>query len=50
MVGPQAALIVATLAVLASSCDGRLVVAGNVVMAVIPCVLLWITVNLKKTR
>lgn len=39
-------LMVATLA----SCDGRLIAAGNLVLAVVPCVLLWVTVNLKKSR
>ena len=39
-------VLVTTLA----GCDGRIIAAGNLTFAVIPCVLLWITVNLKRTR
>ncbi len=33
-----------------ASCDGRLIAAGNLGLAVVPCILLWVTVNLKKSR
>ena len=33
---------------LLASCDGRLIAAGNLALAVVPFVLLWVTVNLKK--
>lgn len=38
------------LALCASGCDGRVVFASNVFLAIIPCAMLWFTVNLEKTR
>lgn len=42
-------IILFTLAT-ATGCDARLLVAGNLTLAVVPCVLLWVTVNLRKVR
>lgn len=38
------------LVLFASGCDGKLIAAGNVALAAIPCAMLWVTVNLKKSR
>lgn len=38
----------AALALFGSGCDGRVVLVGNLTLAAIPCVLLWLTVNLEK--
>ncbi len=43
-----AAVAVATLALAATGCDGRMILAGNLAISAIPCVLLYLTVNLKK--
>ena len=42
--------VILTSLVLSSGCDGRVLFAGNIVLATIPCVLLWLTVNLQKTK
>ena len=41
-------LSVALSALVLAGCDGRVMFAGNLMLTVIPCVLLWVTVNLKK--
>lgn len=33
-----------------AACDGRLIAAGNLALAVVPLGLLWVTINLKKAR
>ncbi len=33
-----------------TGCDGRIVMAGNLFLATIPCLLLWLTVNLQRSR
>jgi hypothetical protein len=38
----------ATLALAATGCDGRAILAGNLALSAVPCVLLYLTVNLKK--
>lgn len=44
-------IALATMAVaLFTGCDGRVVVAGNLALATVPCVLLWMTVNLKNSN
>lgn len=43
-------VIFIAIAALLTGCDGELIAAGNVSLAVVPCVLLWVTVNLEKTR
>lgn len=43
-------ILVMLVMTLVTSCDGRLIAAGNLLLAVVPCVLLWVTVNLKKGR
>lgn len=45
----RAGLILATIP-LFSGCDGQLIAAGNVSLAFVPCVLLWVTINLEKKR
>ena len=48
--GQSAWWLAVMVAVLGSSCDGRLIVTGNVLLTLVPCSLLWVTVNLKKSR
>lgn len=43
-------MFIPMVAALLTGCDGRLIAAGNLTLAVIPLGLLWVTVNLKKAR
>lgn len=45
----QFAGIITLLTLGASGCDGRLIAVGNVMLAAVPCAMLWLTVNLKKS-
>ena len=51
MFGTQRLVMFTTLAgLLSSGCDGNVLFASNVALTSVPCLLLWITVNLQKSR
>lgn len=41
-------LVVAAFAIAVTGCDGRVLMAGNIALSAVPCVLLYLTINLKK--
>lgn len=43
-----ATLVIVALGLAATGCDGRAIIAGNLAVSAIPCVLLYLTINLKK--
>lgn len=43
-------LTLLTLAVLASGCNSETFFAGNLAVATVPCVLMYLTLNLKRER